>query len=217
MRISTLVLTLLALETAACASSITGSGDGSDPGSGTPSTQAGAGASSPKDPSTPAAPGVVVKRAFVTSTTFTGDLRADVGGATGVDAADTICQTAADGVLLGGKWKAFVDEGTLRAHERIADVGPWYEVRAAGETPLRLFNNRANLLSAPLSKLNRDERGRTTYGDAWTGAGQERSCLGWTTTSGYGVVGRVGGESDWRATSSTEGCYGRNHLYCFEQ
>ncbi len=217
MRTLTFAVSTLALSLFACASSVTGTGDGTERGAGTddtPSSQSPGTATSPNDP---AAPSVARKRAFVTSTTFTGDLRADVGGATGVDAADIICQTAADGVLLGGKWRAFVDDGTLRAHERITDVGPWYDVRPEGETPAKLFNNRANLLSAPLSKLNRDERGKSTYGSAWTGSGEGKSCGAWTSTSTYGVVGRVGGEADWRATSSSDYCSDRNHIYCFEQ
>ena len=77
---------------------------------------------------------------------FGGDLR--FGMSTGLEGADKICQTIAEGVGLGGKtWRAFLsvtkgpDGQIVNAIDRIGS-GPWYDVNG------RLFaNDRSGLLS----------------------------------------------------------------------
>ncbi len=153
---------------------------------------------------------------FVTLSAYSGNL----GGLAG---ADQKCQTAANAQLLGGTFKAWLSDATTNAIDRINDVGPWYRV---GSTA-KMFNNKANLSTVPLSPVSYGEDGRefvVSREEAWTGtmAGGTRAadtCSGWTTTA-YNYRGRYGvlvsSTSAW-TESLTDNCDVQKHLYCIEQ
>ena len=62
---------------------------------------------------------VPIKRMFVTSTFHSGPIG-------GLAVADSICQTRADAVPLGGTWKAWLSTSTVNAVDRIP-VALWEE------------------------------------------------------------------------------------------
>lgn len=165
------------------------------------------------------------KRVFVTSASYDGNLLAAGGGASGLDGADRLCQSAAAGALLGGIWRAFVSDSSTDAIDRISDVGPWYLAGTDGGT--KIFNNRANLASTPLSAINRDENGGTVNSfsnvEVWTGTnagGRAASahCNGWTSALGSqsGMAGDFDTLGAWTQSSSVD-CDFTLRLYCIEQ
>jgi hypothetical protein len=165
------------------------------------------------------------KRVFVTSSAYPADLFSLVGGAvSGLHAGDLLCEQAAQGALLGGKWKAWLSGensvgGKVNAIDRISDVGPWHRLDG-----VKVFNNRANLGTTPLAPLAIDERGAHVSAMVWTGtvAGGscgDSTCYGWCTTSGYhGGQNGISTETDSGWTDAGDGaCSGTARLYCFEQ
>src|SRR5947207_2454473 len=64
------------------------------------------------DLSTPASTDMAVakKRVFVTSGTWTGDLKTHGGGTDGLDGANKLCQGAATAAALGGTWVAWLSD-----------------------------------------------------------------------------------------------------------
>jgi hypothetical protein len=113
----------------------------------------------------------------------------------------------------------------VNAIDRIDDVGPWYLVDGV----TKVFNNKANLLTIPLSAIVTDESGAfpswTNYSDAWTGtneSGQDSTydCSGWTTnvTDDYATVGSGQVDQTWGGTVNAPlACSSLNGLICFEQ
>ncbi len=166
------------------------------------------------------------KRVFVTRTTYTGNLLR-LGGASGLDAADHVCATAAQGALLGGgQWMVWLSDSLNDAGPRMADVGPWYLVGSS----TKVFNNKANLAGTPLAPIDRDENGTPiSFGDhVWTGTSNgglrtDASCLNWQDESGEGVgtIGTVGNPGSWtddpQAGPAPCSADDQFHLYCFEQ
>jgi hypothetical protein len=164
---------------------------------------------------------------FVTSSRYSGDLKTAGAGATGLAGGDALCQTAATAANLGGTWKAWLSIGvagggaTTNAVDRIAEGGPWY--RLDGE---KAFNNRANLMTAPLVSLNHDENNRlvledrevwtgTEVGGRWTG----QDCTQWTSGNGIpsGTMGDASKADGSWTTSAPASCAFGKRLYCLEQ
>lgn len=163
------------------------------------------------------------KLAFVTSATYSGDLKTAGAAADGLAGGDALCETAARAQNLGGTWRAWLSAGNTTALSRIADVGPWKLVGGA-----IVFNNAAGLATTPLSALERDEAGRLVPSADYVFTGTESGgntvggdCAGWTSASAYdqATFGYVGStDSEW--TSSRTGktaCSGAGHLFCLEQ
>lgn len=170
-------------------------------------------------------PPVGAKRVFVTSSAYPANLESLVSGAvSGLHAGDLLCEQAAQGALLGGAWKVWLSGedsvGTrINAIDRISDVGPWFRLDG-----VKVFNNRANLGSTPLSALEIDEHGAPTSASVWTGtvaggSSGDSTCYGWSTTSSYydggqGLSSATG--SGWTDAFAWP-CDQTAHLYCLEQ
>ncbi len=160
------------------------------------------------------------KRVFVTSTIFDGNL----GGIAG---ADEKCANAAKAAMLGGVWKAWMSSSSVDAIDRISDVGPWYLVD--GKT--RVFNDKANLLTAPLAPISLDERGHawagTGYYGVWSGSSEQGTrdthsdfCADWTSDSGIddATVGDPETTTQrWGGGGAPLDCTSESSLICFEQ
>jgi hypothetical protein len=164
------------------------------------------------------------KRVFVTATTYTGNLAAAGAKTNGLDGADALCNTAAQAAALGGTWKAWVSDGTVRAVDRITGNGPWRKLDT-GRTIV--FNNKANLSTLPLAPINYNENGisvATTPGLAlvWTGTANgggnssQGHCNGFTSAGlQSGETGDVASTTDWTARGART-CSEDHRLYCFE-
>ena len=157
------------------------------------------------------------KRVFVTASAYDGNL----GGLAG---ADTKCTTAALGAGLGGSWKAWLSDTNTDALNRIADVGPWYFV----DRTTRVFNNKANLATIPLTPIIMTEQGNrlptALTDEVWTGTfeGGLRStanCFDWSSnTNGTGHYGTAQYTNNWsNYASQAVKCSATLRMYCLEQ
>lgn len=179
---------------------------GSDGGAGVGGAAGGAGGSGG---------GSAVKRVFVTSQTYTGNIGSLAN-------ADMICEGAATN--LAGSWRAWLSDANSSAASRVADVGPWYLV---DQTTLVFVNlaHAIDITDGPNAPISVDENGNTvsTF-ETWTGTFDDGSsagmnCNNWTTAV-LEIKGRSGhaGAVDhlWGSADNTS-CNGLLRLYCFEQ
>jgi hypothetical protein len=178
--------------------------------------------------------GSASKRVFFTSTLHGGDFKTSGGGNDGADGADKLCALAATGATLGGQWKAWVSTSSVDAIDRIADVGPWKNMK--GQIA---FQTKADLTTGTLMPIEYDEAGLAVGTTAklvlWTGTGpsgqqaqvlgsdgglQDGTCLSWTTAvvSSFGSAGwATGSGQNWTAGGGKTSCETRARLICFEQ
>jgi hypothetical protein len=160
-----------------------------------------------------------LQRVFITSQKYLGSL---MGGG-GVAGADAACAAAAASAQLGGSFKAWVSTSSVNAIDRIADVGPWYDLAGT-----KIFTNRAGLMTTPMAAIWLDEHGQFLASDKiWTGTGYggnfdstDGACNDWTSaemaqTAKVGQVGRQDGAA-WTAFTGTT-CDQQAHVLCFQQ
>ena len=150
------------------------------------------------------------KRVFVTSTNYAGVI------------ADSICQTVADSVSLGGTWVPWLSSSasglSYSAINEVKGTGPW--VRLDG---MVAFANHAQLATAPTVALDVTETGQKVVGTAvWTGtlAGgvfSSDTCNGWDNNTYTGSIGDASTTSGWTAAGGSYPCTDTAHVYCFEQ
>jgi hypothetical protein len=166
-------------------------------------------------------------RVFVTSTLFDSFIGDPLSGA------DSACQLAADASELGGTWRAWLSNGSTNAVDHIEGNGPWFDLDSR-----KVFNNAANLRTAPLVPIEITERGEYIDDESsvWTGTApgglsSADHCEDWTSEEcgGIGFIentepevqGLVGSPTSTTATWTSSGaaCCGSAtaRLYCFEQ
>ncbi len=166
-----------------------------------------------------------MRRVFVTSGAYTGDLKTSGGGTDGLDGADKICNAAAKGAGLPGTFKAWLSTETTNAIDRMADGAPWFTEDDKG-VRTTAFINKTNMQTVPLTPLRLTELGKETRAiHIWTGTGdiglKGDTCNGFTNASAstsppaQGTVG-VGWLNRWGASWS-EDCYTLHPFFCFEQ
>jgi hypothetical protein len=157
--------------------------------------------------------------AFVTSTTFTGDLRGQTG-------ADTECATLATAAGLSGTWKAWLSTSTLDAVTKLGSARGF--VRPDGKP----FADRVSDIKAGkiLNPLTLDEAGIDDgFQEVWTGTTNDglvagsSTCADWTSTSMmvFGEVGvSTGGPGAWSDEGGSSGrsnsCSANSAFYCFD-
>lgn len=170
------------------------------------------------------------KRIFVSSARYQGDLATISGAGDGLSGADQLCTTLAHGAGLTGTFKAWLSSPDADAIDRIADVGPWYQVSAAGQW-IKTFNNKANLAGTPLAGIQYTETGEEILAGecAWTGTASggrktSETCSGFTSSSAstFGALGEIDRTTEWTAASSCAGqrydsCSATYRIYCLEQ
>ena len=154
------------------------------------------------------------KKAFVTSTTYTGNL----GGLAG---ADTLCQTRAGaaGLANASKFKAWLSDATYDAVTRLSSNGPWSRIDG-----FRIANNKTDLTDGTLfNSISQDDQGNYTNAYVWTGTNANgtkaaTTCNNWADgTAGQSGLFGFGGlaNSYWTNYSATQ-CSNAYQLYCFE-
>lgn len=159
-----------------------------------------------------------MKRVFVTSTRFAGDLGGLVGG-------DAECQALADGAELGGTWLAWLSEtngGQSPSTRFTQSVDPYVLVGGA-----QIAADWADLIDGAIDvPINRDETGaeiRTAIPYVWTGtsatfpSGVSPCCENWTTTASGGAKGMADATDSTWSFNTGMSCTELGHLYCFEQ
>jgi hypothetical protein len=163
-----------------------------------------------------------VKRVFITSTSYTGNL----GGLSGADA---LCQGRANAASLGGTWKAWLSSTTTSAASRLAQSsGPY--VTLGG---VILANNWADLTDGNLNiNINKTELNTSPtvtysgYPAVWSntlgnGNSSTNDCSNWSSASGsldsYVGLSFIGvSTNEWTRWTGVQ-CSIPQGLYCFEQ
>jgi hypothetical protein len=175
--------------------------------------------------------GARAKRVFVTRGKWTGDLKTAGHGASGIESANRLCQTAA--AALGGSWIAWVSDSKSNVLDRIRDVGPWYRLDG-----VKVFDDKAALTGTPLVPINVNESGGSiglvlpwtgTFGEGIKDPGDLNiNCADWTDDTDVsldgGTLGGLCGTTGVQATvgdhwtsNSFSTCASERNLFCFEQ
>lgn len=184
--------------------------------------------------------------AFVTSVSGNGNLSswADAGGKTGLEAADTICQTRATAAGLSGTFKAWLSDSNHDAYCRVAGfngkkatncgqaslpttAGPW--MRRDG-TPLaatidqlvdpnyRMYTpviyNELGTVAAPSGTLV--SYFTATEGDGTLDPGSPGACANWTSTTGSITGGTTIGVGYSFSQSTGTTCGANFRLLCLQ-
>ncbi len=178
----------------------------------------------------PPTPDPTLRRVFVTSSTYTGNL----GGLTG---ADSKCQTSASTAGVTGTWKAWLSDNTTSASSRLEHfTGPYKLVN--GTTVANSWTDLTDgslLNPINVSEFGNDITTRTSVpalralNYVWTNTQSSgnvystdstSACNNWGDLSSIsyysGAVGNLASGSNW-TFSSTDYCSQSFHLYCFEQ
>jgi hypothetical protein len=146
---------------------------------------------------------------FVSSATYSGDL----GGLAG---ADLKCNTLSAAAGLAGTYKAFLHTATASAQSRLGSARGW--VRPDGkpfaDTVADLADDGGKVLHPP----RLDEHG-ADVGQVWVYTGDaaaNRTCTGWTSTSGADLagLGRTSGTTSVWSDSGVGGCSTPYRIYC---
>lgn len=169
-------------------------------------------------------------RVFVTSVAYHGDLKALGGAGSGIEGADNLCNSLAQGAGLGGTWVAWVSTSSVDAISRLAADGRWTLIDGATE----VFPSRGDLQFGPLHAIDTAENGEVVsdLGDVfvWTNtdrfgkdvtAGQANACDDWSGQTGTADVGvvvdpQVAMGLSWTDTGQPRACASEFRLYCFE-
>jgi hypothetical protein len=179
--------------------------------------------------------GPSVKRVFITSQTWNGDLTLASGQTNGLASGDVYCNRAASAASLGGTFVAWLSDSLTDATTHVFDASPWYLV----DRKTVVFPNKNQLTTIPMVPIVMDETGGHTEGEVWTGtlyggtggctqgSGVD-CCADWMLGPGASdesVIGLAATTMDWtsgsnipsEAASRLGGCGVARHLYCFEQ
>jgi hypothetical protein len=171
------------------------------------------------------------KRVFVTSGTGKGRLIDwdGAGGATGIPAADNICQAHATGAGLANplKFKAWLSNDLIDAVGRLNWNGPWVLVNG-----VKIADDKNDLIDGDLfTSIVLDESGTIAASPGFVGDGvftgtkqngtkeSGRNCLDWANASSGedGLLGVLDSSAYlWTEYPATALCNSTAHLYCFE-
>lgn len=165
-------------------------------------------------------------RIFITSTTTDGAMTGGVG-ATGIEKADSLCQTTADNAGLIRDYKAIISTSDNKANQRIIISGAIYTI--AGSNKTKIAESSSDFWSASttnlLNPINRDEsENYVTNATAWTGTdeegnGTDEDCTDWSTnstgTGDYGDNDEV--DAAWVESTTSDNCSNSKRLYCISQ
>jgi hypothetical protein len=164
-----------------------------------------------------------LKQAFITSVYTTGQFAAD-GGATGVAAADALCNLLAAQNFPGKTFKAWISTTTTGALTHIGGptAGPWY-VGTTFLADTTILTQGTVLKAEFLTETGH----QLPHVGVWTGTDVDggigpSTCSDWTSadtmtygTSGLAAFG-VAMDGTW-TNSQDNGCDSMQPIYCFEQ
>jgi hypothetical protein len=199
MTLRLLLLVLPALLVAGCTASVDGKG-----------------APPPKDDVTTPESGPLGLRVFVTSAEYSGNLVAEARIQDGLEAADALCQTAADGANLGGRFVAYLSSKSDDATTRFPEDGPFHLLD--GRT--LAYRNAAAVGAGSTAQVSNEKGAALLHESFWTGssAGGRASgadCEGWSKAdlfSDGSIASAYGGDRPLDLA-----CENLHHLLCLEQ
>ncbi len=169
------------------------------------------------------------KTVFVTSGTFTGDLKTQGGALTGLRGADEICQAAAEqGIVPPGIYIAWLSTSAKDAKDRLPDTATEYLLPSG----IKVADGLVDLLSCEGGvcldhEINEDATATPVplTNEVWTGStaggvSGGADCAGWTSASSA-ATGESGNSSSlletWAETFSSDFCDAPLSLYCFQR
>ncbi len=167
-----------------------------------------------------------LKRVFVSSKTYSGDLKTAGAGVNGPDGADKLCNALATTANLGGTWKAWISVTGTKAASRLGEVGGWHLIGAGGAAGGLVFADLAATKLAAARAINRTESGDTVVGmvyPVWTGTLENgtvgQTCTDWTSAAAAktGTRGASNGTIGWTEHALPGSCDEKKAIYCFEQ
>lgn len=186
-------------------------------------------------------------RVFVTSTDGNGvfgtgggwDETFALGGLTGIEGADKICQIRAEAAGLADSgthqpvFRAWLSDSSVDAYCHVQGLtgnrlnfcsgtdngsvaGPYYRT---DDVPF--IDRLSNVTGSILGTLSRDENGTFRSALAWTGSNNDggatgSTCTNWTSTSNSGTVGSSTSEATWGSTGLVGCSTSTLRLYCFQ-
>lgn len=157
------------------------------------------------------------RRVFVTAESF---VPAEIAGA---EAADDLCQSAAEAAGLDGTFRAWISDSTSDAIDRFEDGTCWKRM-----DDVVVADDLDDLTDGALSALIEvDEYGAARSGLVWTGTavdgtGTGHHCDDWSDLDGDATLGSAADDDDgaspgsWTAHGDGS-CSGSRPIYCFEQ
>jgi len=173
-------------------------------------------------------PGLIPKLVFVTSTRHTGDLKAEGGGATGLEGADNICNQRAASAGLLGTFTAWLSAAGVNAKDRVTQSSSPYFVVGGPKIAddfADLIDCIGGCLQAP---IDRDEAGASINFSVWTNTlttGLANTNQGATCQNYESAAPGDGGWRGFTSVPSTQwtnglfspaACAATAHLYCFQ-
>ncbi len=170
--------------------------------------------------------GATKKRVFVSSKTYTGDLKGAGAGVSGAEGADKLCNALATAAALGGTWKAWISVTGTKAASRLSEVGGWHLVGAGGAAGGVVFADLGATTLAAARAINRTESGGDVVGmvyPVWTGTLENgtvgETCADWTSAAAAksGTRGASNGTIGWTEHAAPGSCDEKKAIYCFEQ
>lgn len=165
---------------------------------------------------------LTIRPAFIVFALTNTVLRGNLGGLQG---ADTLCNTKAQNSGLNGTFVAWLSTNTINAKDRIKDT--LYALpNTLGEPTIKVIGSKADFSTGSiLHRINRTSLGIefTSNGAVRTGTNEfgnavsDLNCVGWTSNSGTGIIGRTSAQNkDW-TNSGTGSCNDDAYaIYCFQ-
>jgi hypothetical protein len=150
------------------------------------------------------------KRVFVTRATFAGNF----GGLVGADAQ---CNSFAVAAGLRGTWRAWLSDSATNALDRMADVGPWVDMKGN-----RVFRDKAQMMGFPDIGVAFNETQGMIASTVWTGTvlgGSKATshCGDWTGGGDrQGITGNAITPDSW-TDAGPRSCTDSHSLLCFEE
>ncbi|MCB1144914.1 MAG: putative Ig domain-containing protein [Leptospiraceae bacterium] len=179
-----------------------------------------------------------IYRVFVTSGTFTANLKSNGSGSTGPAGADNLCGSDANKPSDGSTYKALLSDSSNRractssdcsnpsqnidwvmkansTYVRSSDYASLFTTNAAG---IYVYGTATNPFDSGVAKEYWTGMSLSGFNGNWVNYANTGDCTGWTSTSNSGKVGSSD-QTDYTAirNSSTISCSTAKYLLCVEQ
>ena len=142
-----------------------------------------------------------------------------IGGATGIDAGDAICQSLAEtaGLPYPETFKAWLSTDSVDAVDRFTTDGPWRRIDG-----VPFADDIADLVSGrPFTSLAVSEQGDYLHVAVFTGTNVDGTahsdnCSNWDSLSGEAAFGFSSTAWYWWTNASTRNCTNEYPIYCLQ-
>jgi cysteine-rich repeat protein len=159
---------------------------------------------------------VILRRVFITTTTFTADK------ILGLNGGDARCNADAESKGLPGRFRAWLSDSTGSPSSRFDTTFKGNYLRLDGILVAEGWDGLTTI--GPMVPINIDVDGKMAGGSVWTNTKSDGTidaavnhCTNWTSLAGTSNIGDATQTGKlWTMADSGEGCNGGARLYCFE-